>query len=74
MQRELEPMSIGRYLAFTIKDVTRLLRNYADRKSPQFGMSRPKWVVLARLRSSSGSAETARSIRLIGELAITKQR
>lgn len=73
MQRELEPMSIGRYLAFTIKDVTRLLRNYADRKSPQFGMSRPKWVVLARLRSS-GSAETARSIRLIGELAITKQR
>jgi hypothetical protein len=37
MQRELEPMSIGRDLAFTINDVTCLLRNYADRSRHSLG-------------------------------------
>src|SRR3954452_24755774 len=40
-------MSKKRDLAFTINDVARLLRNYADQKAAQFGMSRAKWAVLA---------------------------
>jgi MarR family transcriptional regulator, transcriptional regulator for hemolysin len=47
-------MSIKRDLAFTINDVARLLRNYADQKAAQFGMSRAKWAVLARLDRFEG--------------------
>jgi MarR family transcriptional regulator, transcriptional regulator for hemolysin len=47
-------MSIRRDLAFTINDVARLLRNYADQKAAQFGMSRAKWAVLARLDRFEG--------------------
>src|SRR6476620_11803308 len=47
-------MSKKRDLAFTINDVARLLRNYADQKAAQFGMSRAKWAVLARLDRFEG--------------------
>ena len=47
-------MSIRRDLAFTINDVARLLRNFADQKAGQFGMSRAKWAVLARLDRFEG--------------------
>ena len=47
-------MSTRRDLAFTINDVARLLRNYADQKAAQFGMSRAKWAVLARLDRFEG--------------------
>ena len=47
-------MSVRRDLAFTINDVARLLRNYADQKAAQFGMSRAKWAVLARLDRFEG--------------------
>ena len=47
-------MSKKRDLAFTIDDVARLLRNYADQKAAQFGMSRAKWAVLARLDRFEG--------------------
>jgi MarR family transcriptional regulator for hemolysin len=41
-------------LAFTINDVARLLRTCADHKAAQFGMSRAKWAVLARLERFEG--------------------
>jgi len=41
-------------LAFSINDVGRLLRIYADHKAAQFGMTRAKWAVLARLDRSEG--------------------
>jgi MarR family transcriptional regulator for hemolysin len=48
-------MSRGnRELAFAINDVARLLRTHADQKAAQFGMTRAKWAVLARLDRFEG--------------------
>jgi len=44
----------NRELAFAINDVARLLRNYADQRAAQFGMTRAKWAVLARLERFEG--------------------
>ncbi len=46
--------SKNRELAFTINDVARLLRTYADQKAAQFGVTRAKWAVLSRLQRSEG--------------------
>src|SRR5215475_2948235 len=46
--------SINRELAFVINDVARLLRSNADQKAAQFGMTRAKWAVLARLDRFEG--------------------
>ena len=51
-------MSIRRDLAFTINDVARLLRTYADQKAARYGMSRAKWAVLARLDRFEGLKQT----------------
>src|SRR6516164_7727138 len=50
----MAPASPNRELAFTINDVARLLRTYADHKAAQFGMTRAKWAVLARLDRFEG--------------------
>jgi MarR family transcriptional regulator, transcriptional regulator for hemolysin len=44
----------NRELAFAINDVARLLRTNADQKAAQFGMTRAKWAVLARLDRFEG--------------------
>src|SRR6476469_9235878 len=51
-------MSSRRELAFTINDVARLLRTFADQKAALFGMSRAKWAVLARLDRFEGLKQT----------------
>jgi MarR family transcriptional regulator, transcriptional regulator for hemolysin len=51
-------MSLRRDLAFTINDVARLLRTYADQNAAQYGMSRAKWAVLARLDRFEGLKQT----------------
>src|SRR3974377_1117046 len=51
-------MSLRRDLAFTINDVARLLRTYADQKAAQYGMSRAKWAVIARLDRFEGLKQT----------------
>ena len=51
-------MSLRRDLAFTINDVARLLRTCADQKAAQYGMSRAKWAVLARLDRFEGLKQT----------------
>src|SRR6201989_69791 len=43
-----------REFAFLISDVARLLRNHADQRARQFGMTRAQWAVLARLESNEG--------------------
>jgi MarR family transcriptional regulator for hemolysin len=48
------PRSLNREFAFTINDVARMLRTYADYKAGQFGMTRAQWVVLARLDRFEG--------------------
>ncbi|HEU5018681.1 MAG TPA: MarR family transcriptional regulator, partial [Pseudolabrys sp.] len=39
---------------FTIMDVARMLRTYADQRARQFGISRAQWTVLVRLDRSEG--------------------
>jgi MarR family transcriptional regulator for hemolysin len=46
--------SLNREFAFTINDVARMLRTYADYKGGQFGITRAQWAVLARLDRFEG--------------------
>jgi MarR family transcriptional regulator for hemolysin len=48
------PRSLNREFAFTINDVARMLKTYADYKGNQFGITRAQWVVLARLDRFEG--------------------
>jgi MarR family transcriptional regulator for hemolysin len=56
----------NRELAFSINDVARLLRTYADQAAGRYGMTRAKWAVLARLDRSEGlkQAELAEMLDL----------
>src|SRR5580704_15219955 len=44
----------NREFAFTLSDVARLLRTYADHRASAFGITRAQWAVLARLDRSEG--------------------
>ena len=46
--------SQNREILFTISDVGRLLRTYADQKARRFGMTRAQWAVLLRLERREG--------------------
>jgi MarR family transcriptional regulator, transcriptional regulator for hemolysin len=48
------PRTLNREFAFTINDVARLLRTYADYKAAQLGTTRAQWAVLARLDRFEG--------------------
>jgi MarR family transcriptional regulator, transcriptional regulator for hemolysin len=50
----LLPRSLNREFAFTLNDVARMLRTYADHKAAQFGITRAQWAVLVRLDRSEG--------------------
>ena len=43
-----------REIAFTIMDVARMLRTYADQRARQFGISRAQWTVLIRIDRTEG--------------------
>ncbi len=43
-----------REIAFTIMDVARLLKTFADQRARQYGMTRAQWAVLVRLDRSEG--------------------
>jgi len=46
--------SINREFAFTLNDVARLLRTYADYKAAQLGITRAQWAVLVRVERFEG--------------------
>jgi MarR family transcriptional regulator for hemolysin len=46
--------SVNREFAFTLNDVARLLRTYADYKAAQFGITRAQWAVLVRVDRFEG--------------------
>jgi MarR family transcriptional regulator, transcriptional regulator for hemolysin len=46
--------SLSREFAFTINDVARMLRTYADYRARQFGITRAQWAVLVRLERFEG--------------------
>jgi MarR family transcriptional regulator for hemolysin len=48
------PHSMNREFAFTINDVARMLKTYADYKASHFGITRAQWAVLARLDRFEG--------------------
>ena len=48
------PRSLHREFAFSLNDVARMLRTYADYKASQFGITRAQWVVLVRLDRFEG--------------------
>jgi MarR family transcriptional regulator, transcriptional regulator for hemolysin len=50
----MPPRTIQREIAFTIMDVARLLKTYADQRARQYGMTRAQWAVLFRLDRSEG--------------------
>ena len=60
------PRSLNREFAFSINDVARMLRTYADHKASQFGITRAQWVVLVRLDRFEGlkQAELAEMLDL----------
>lgn len=60
------PISLNREFAFTLNDVARMLRTYADHKAAQFGITRAQWVVLVRLDRSEGlkQSELAETLEL----------
>ncbi len=47
-------LPVKREIAFTIMDVARMLRTYADQRARQFGISRAQWAVLVRLDRTEG--------------------
>ena len=48
------PRNPLREFAFTLNDVARLLRTFADQRARQFGMTRAQWAVLVRLEHHEG--------------------
>jgi MarR family transcriptional regulator for hemolysin len=46
--------SPNREFAFTLNDVARLLRTYADHRASAFGITRAQWAVMARLDRQEG--------------------
>jgi len=50
--------AIKREFAFTIMDVARLLKTYADQRARQFGISRAQWAVLVRIDRNEGLKQT----------------
>src|SRR5690242_11022844 len=50
----MAPAPLKREIAFTIMDVARLLKTYADQRWRQFGTSRAQWAVLVRIERSEG--------------------
>src|SRR5215469_413959 len=60
------PRSLNREFAFSLNDVARMLRTYADQKASLFGITRAQWVVLVRLDRFEGlkQAELAEMLDL----------
>jgi len=54
----MPPQLVKREFGFTIMDVARLLKTYADQRARQFGISRAQWAVLARIDRNEGLKQT----------------
>jgi MarR family transcriptional regulator, transcriptional regulator for hemolysin len=54
MHKIMLPRSLHREFAFSLNDVARMLKTYADYKASQFGITRAQWVVLVRLDRFEG--------------------
>ena len=50
----MPPPPANREIAFTIMDVARMLKTYADQRARCFGISRAQWAVLVRIERTEG--------------------
>ena len=50
----MPPLPAKREIAFTVMDVARMLKTYADQRARCFGISRAQWAVLIRIDRSEG--------------------
>jgi MarR family transcriptional regulator, transcriptional regulator for hemolysin len=50
--------TLNREFAFTLNDVARLLRTYADQRAAEYEITRAQWAVMARLDRSEGLKQT----------------
>ena len=50
----MTPQPVKREIAFTIMDVARMMKTYADQRARQFGISRAQWAVLLRIDRTEG--------------------
>jgi MarR family transcriptional regulator for hemolysin len=51
-------LPLNREFAFTLMDVARLMKTYADQRARQFGISKAQWGVLMRLQLAEGQKQT----------------
>jgi MarR family transcriptional regulator for hemolysin len=58
VSKAMASYSPNREFAFTLNDVARLLRTYADQKAAQFGMTRAQWAVLVRVERAEGLSQS----------------
>jgi len=59
MKSETMPKTpLKREYAFTIMDVARLIKTYADQRARQFGISRAQWAVLIRIDRTEGMKQS----------------
>ena len=50
----MTPFTRARELAFTLHDVARMLRTYADQRAREVHMTRAQWAVLVKLQRAQG--------------------
>jgi DNA-binding MarR family transcriptional regulator len=58
---ETTPMprgSVDMHLLFTLGEVQRLVRAYADRQAARYGITRAQWAVLAKVERAEGLKQT----------------
>jgi MarR family transcriptional regulator for hemolysin len=54
----MSPMSVDMNFLFTLGEVQRLVRAYADKAAGRFGITRAQWAVLARVERAEGMKQT----------------
>ena len=52
------PLAQSREIGYTLHDVARLLRTYADQRARDMSTTRAQWAVLARLQRREGASQT----------------
>src|SRR3954469_15174691 len=60
MEKTLMPRgSVDMHLLFTLGEVQRLVRAYADKAAARYGITRAQWAVLAKVERAEGLKQTA---------------
>ena len=58
MRTLMPPGSVDMNLLFTLGEVQRLVRAYADKQAARYGITRAQWAVLAKVERAEGLKQT----------------